>query len=200
MTQILLVDDDRAFRRVYATLLRDAGHEVLEAHDRPSARAAMAEHRVPVAILDLMLPPDGRIDTGLSELSALLAGHRTRAPRLRDGTPHSQRPPGVELQGRDERDPPRTRGVARTPRNCCGPSGMPQQPHPRRRGARPFASGPTAEDAAVRHRRRMSCRSPHTSASRGSECRSSRSFAAQPCICCSEVASTARLSTRETPR
>jgi DNA-binding NtrC family response regulator len=70
---VLLVDDDRAFRRVYARLLTDAGHEVIEAVDRASARAAMAEHQIPVAILDLMLPPDGSIDTGLSELSALLA-------------------------------------------------------------------------------------------------------------------------------
>jgi two-component system response regulator AtoC len=72
-TSVLLVDDDRAFRRVYGRLLSDAGHEVIEAIDRPSARAAMAQHRVPVAILDLMLPPDGKTDTGLTELSALLA-------------------------------------------------------------------------------------------------------------------------------
>ena len=32
-SSILLVDDDRAFRRVYARLLSDAGHVVLEAHE-----------------------------------------------------------------------------------------------------------------------------------------------------------------------
>ncbi|MBN1609537.1 MAG: sigma-54-dependent Fis family transcriptional regulator [Polyangiaceae bacterium] len=70
---VLLVDDDGAFRRVYARLLTEAGHAVIEAHDRATARAAMAEYSIPVAIVDLMLPPDGSIDKGLSELPVLLA-------------------------------------------------------------------------------------------------------------------------------
>jgi DNA-binding NtrC family response regulator len=70
---LLLVDDDAAFRKVYGGLLRDAGHEVIEAADRPSARAAVEVRTFPLVLLDLMLPPDGSVSAGLEQLEALLA-------------------------------------------------------------------------------------------------------------------------------
>ncbi|WP_342374955.1 sigma-54 dependent transcriptional regulator [Myxococcus stipitatus] len=69
---LLLVDDDAAFRKVYGKLLRDAGHEVVEAGDRPSARATFEARAFPLVLLDLMLPPDGSVSAGLEGLAALL--------------------------------------------------------------------------------------------------------------------------------
>lgn len=73
--RILLVDDDRAFRVVYADLLRGAGVEVDEADDRPSTTQALREHAYPVVLLDLMLPPDGSVTTGLAQLAEILDQH-----------------------------------------------------------------------------------------------------------------------------
>ncbi|MFP2933131.1 sigma-54-dependent transcriptional regulator [Pyxidicoccus sp. 3LG] len=70
---LLLVDDDAAFRKVYGGLLREAGYEVVEAADRPSARAAYEARDFPLVLLDLMLPPDGSVSAGLEGLGALLA-------------------------------------------------------------------------------------------------------------------------------
>ncbi len=70
---LLLVDDDSAFRKIYGGLLREAGFEVVEAADRPSARAAFEARAFPLVLLDLMLPPDGSVSTGLEQLGALLA-------------------------------------------------------------------------------------------------------------------------------
>ncbi|MCP3143787.1 sigma-54-dependent transcriptional regulator [Pyxidicoccus xibeiensis] len=70
---LLLVDDDAAFRKVYGGLLREAGYEVVEAADRPSARAAFEARAFPLVLLDLMLPPDGSVSAGLEGLGALLS-------------------------------------------------------------------------------------------------------------------------------
>jgi DNA-binding NtrC family response regulator len=70
---LLLVDDDSAFRKIYGGLLREAGFEVVEAADRPSARTAFEARAFPLVLLDLMLPPDGSVSTGLEQLGALLA-------------------------------------------------------------------------------------------------------------------------------
>ncbi len=72
MTNILLIDDDRAFRKVYGNLLRSEGFEVFEADDRPSAREKFAEGNCDVVLLDLMLPPDGSVDSGLEQLAEFL--------------------------------------------------------------------------------------------------------------------------------
>ena len=69
---ILLVDDDRAFRKVYGNLLRAEGFEVLEADDRPSAREAFSDARCGVVLLDLMLPPDGSVEAGLEQLAEFI--------------------------------------------------------------------------------------------------------------------------------
>lgn len=71
-TSILVVDDDRAFRKVYGKLLRGEGYDVLQADDRPSARESFASNDVDVVVLDLMLPPDGSVEAGLDQLAAML--------------------------------------------------------------------------------------------------------------------------------
>lgn len=71
--RILLVDDDSAFRSVYATLLEDVGYTIDQADDRPSAREKFAAFPYSVVLLDLMLPPDGSVKYGIEMLSEFLA-------------------------------------------------------------------------------------------------------------------------------
>lgn len=71
--RLLLIDDDRAFRSVYASLLRKRGYTVVEADDRASAAAAFARERFAVVLLDLMLPPDGKPEGGVEQLRAFRA-------------------------------------------------------------------------------------------------------------------------------
>lgn len=73
--ELLLVEDDAAFRKVYGGLLRDAGFEVAEAVDRPSASAAIDARSYPVVLLDLMLPPDGTVEAGLAQLREIVSRH-----------------------------------------------------------------------------------------------------------------------------
>ncbi len=70
---ILLVDDDSAFRRVYSKLLTGEGLSVELADDRPSARNAFAQGDFDVVLLDLMLPPDGSVQKGLEQLAEFLS-------------------------------------------------------------------------------------------------------------------------------
>ncbi|MHB8879298.1 MAG: sigma-54-dependent transcriptional regulator [Myxococcaceae bacterium] len=72
---LLLVDDDGAFRKIYGGLLRDSGLEVAEAADRPTARAALEKRKFPIVLLDLMLPPDGTVEAGLTQLSEVVTGN-----------------------------------------------------------------------------------------------------------------------------
>jgi DNA-binding NtrC family response regulator len=69
---LLLVDDDPAFRKVYRDLLEQAGYRVVEAVDRESARSAVRKRLFAVVLLDLMLPPDGQVEPGLAQLVDLL--------------------------------------------------------------------------------------------------------------------------------
>lgn len=69
---ILLVDDDRAFRNVYAKLLAEFG-DVDQADDRPSAREQLEANHYDVVLLDLMLPPDGSVQRGLEQLDEVLS-------------------------------------------------------------------------------------------------------------------------------
>jgi DNA-binding NtrC family response regulator len=69
---LLLVEDDSAFRKIYAPLLRDAGLDVIEAADRSQARAALAQRPFAVVLLDLMLPPDGSVEAGLAQLEEIV--------------------------------------------------------------------------------------------------------------------------------
>ena len=69
---ILLVDDDRGFRNVYGNLLEEEGYEVVRADDRDSAERAFHSEDVEVVVFDLMLPPDGDVETGLDQLAEFL--------------------------------------------------------------------------------------------------------------------------------
>lgn len=71
--EILLVEDDAAFRKIYRGVLEQADYEVVEADDRPCATAVFAERAFPVVILDLMLPPDGTVEAGLTQLSEMIS-------------------------------------------------------------------------------------------------------------------------------
>ncbi len=53
---VLLVDDDRECREMYACFLRDAGLEVAEAHNGHQALAKAAERAPVIVITDLALP------------------------------------------------------------------------------------------------------------------------------------------------
>ncbi|NOT55427.1 MAG: sigma-54-dependent Fis family transcriptional regulator [Deltaproteobacteria bacterium] len=70
---VLLIDDDAAFRAVYAGLLRGQGYSVDQADDRASATAAVAKRTYAVVLLDLMLPPDGTTQGGIAQLKAVLS-------------------------------------------------------------------------------------------------------------------------------
>lgn len=51
-----MVDDEADLRVLITTMLRMAGHEVLEADGGESALAAMAATEVDIVLLDLMMP------------------------------------------------------------------------------------------------------------------------------------------------
>jgi two-component system nitrogen regulation response regulator GlnG len=71
MSNIHIVDDDRAVRFVLATALRDAGHDVTEFADAEAARRAL-RHEVPdLLISDVRLPGDD----GLALLREAKAAH-----------------------------------------------------------------------------------------------------------------------------
>ncbi len=70
--EILLVDDDDAFRSVYVKLLKTRGFVVRQADDRNTAKAAFHTHRPAVVLLDLMLPPDGTAEGGIEQLRSFL--------------------------------------------------------------------------------------------------------------------------------
>ncbi len=53
---VLIVDDDRGCREMYARFLREAGFEVAEAHNGNQALAKAAEQTPAVVVTDLALP------------------------------------------------------------------------------------------------------------------------------------------------
>jgi two-component system phosphate regulon response regulator PhoB len=69
--QILIVEDERPIRDMIAFGLRRAGFEVREAEDSRSARAALADRRPDLLLLDWMLP-----DTSGLELARALKRER----------------------------------------------------------------------------------------------------------------------------
>ncbi|MFV2007720.1 MAG: response regulator, partial [Longimicrobiales bacterium] len=54
--RLLLVDDDRAFRRSTGALLEQDGHEVAEAADASEAVEALRERSFDLILLDLRMP------------------------------------------------------------------------------------------------------------------------------------------------
>ena len=72
-SKLLIVDDDEEIRSQMKWALA-GDYEVLLAEDRPGTTGAFHDHRPPVVILDLGLPPSpGAPDEGLAALSELLA-------------------------------------------------------------------------------------------------------------------------------
>ena len=55
-TRILMVDDNLPFLKLYSQILRDAGHEVLEAGNGRQALRIIREHRPDLVVLDVVLP------------------------------------------------------------------------------------------------------------------------------------------------
>jgi CheY-like chemotaxis protein len=56
---ILLVDDDRELNDALRSLLEKRGHRVLQAFDGVQAKGMIAEHRIDLLILDMMMPELG---------------------------------------------------------------------------------------------------------------------------------------------
>ena len=71
MSNIHIVDDDRAVRFVLATALRDAGHDVTEFADAEAARRALQQAVPDLLISDVRLPGDG----GLALLREMKSAH-----------------------------------------------------------------------------------------------------------------------------
>jgi two-component system phosphate regulon response regulator PhoB len=60
--QILVVEDERSIREMLAFALRRAGFEVHEAEDCRGARAALADHRPDLLLVDWMLPDQSGLE------------------------------------------------------------------------------------------------------------------------------------------
>lgn len=71
MPRLLWVEDDSALRRVLRPLLSGEGYELVEAADVDAGRRAAASGPE-LVLLDLMLPPTGRVEAGLGLLEELL--------------------------------------------------------------------------------------------------------------------------------
>ncbi len=54
--RVLIVDDDPALRRLALDVLKDAGHELLEAPDGARALRLLQERAVDVVVSDLRMP------------------------------------------------------------------------------------------------------------------------------------------------
>jgi len=76
--QILVVEDEQPIREMLAFALRRAGFEVREAQDSRSARAALADRRPDLVLIDWMLPDS----SGLELMRSLKREERTRSVPL----------------------------------------------------------------------------------------------------------------------
>lgn len=56
MARVLVVDDSRFSRNLTARILREAGHEVVEAADGERGLEAVREHEPDCVVLDLLMP------------------------------------------------------------------------------------------------------------------------------------------------
>lgn len=71
MARILLVDDDELIRRVVHPMLSRDGHEVVEQSSGREAIQAAAEERFDLAIVDVIMPDKGGLETTLELRQAL---------------------------------------------------------------------------------------------------------------------------------
>ena len=56
MARVLVIDDSRFSRNMTARILREAGHEVVEASDGERGLEAVQEHEPDCVVLDLLMP------------------------------------------------------------------------------------------------------------------------------------------------
>ena len=75
MGTVLVADDDPDVRQLVAFKLRQAGHEVIDVGDGPSAIAAAGDHPLDLAVLDVTMPGL----SGLEVCAALRSDARTAA-------------------------------------------------------------------------------------------------------------------------
>jgi DNA-binding response OmpR family regulator len=75
--RLLLVDDDPEIRLIAGFVLRDAGHDVIEAEDSRSARAQLDANDPDVIVMDVLLG----VEDGIDAAARLLDGRGDR-PRL----------------------------------------------------------------------------------------------------------------------
>src|SRR5215475_13094469 len=90
--QVLIVEDERPIREMIAFGLKRAGFEVREAEDCRGARAALADQRPDLVLIDWMLPDMSGLEltralrpATLSPSSARAAHHHADRPRRRGG-------------------------------------------------------------------------------------------------------------------
>lgn len=76
MALILLVEDDELVRDVTAEMLRDLGHEVMEANSAESAMPLIVDRQVQILITDIGLPGTSG-EVFAAEAAAARAGLRT---------------------------------------------------------------------------------------------------------------------------
>ena len=63
MARILVVDDSEDVRLALATILEDAGYEIIEALDGSQVPAMVAEHRPDLVLLDVAMPKVNGFET-----------------------------------------------------------------------------------------------------------------------------------------
>ena len=62
MAIILLADDEKSIRTILGALLKDAGHEVIEAADADEAIRCVERYPLDVALLDILLGTGNGLD------------------------------------------------------------------------------------------------------------------------------------------
>lgn len=62
MSRILVVEDDHDLNRAYCTILKHAGHEVVEAFDGQEALEKLAGFKPDLILLDLLMPVMGGLE------------------------------------------------------------------------------------------------------------------------------------------
>jgi two-component system, HptB-dependent secretion and biofilm response regulator len=97
VAKILVADDHDDARSVFASVLRDAQHDVVEAADGLQALALFNEHRPDVALIDVFMPGRDGIDViremravdARIRILAVSAGWHLKLPLVTGGAPQN---------------------------------------------------------------------------------------------------------------